>query len=279
VRDSEGNRYALNEAGAVLCLLASHPVDVRSIVSGIATQLGQPEEGLERPIVDYLLELNRRGLLSIHRSFAREAVDRLATLPFPGGAHRVRRYAPTVANVVRGCLEGHQLTMWSLLLVVGLAGAGTLVFATASEATALIPLRAIVLALSFFALVHWASILIHELAHLAAARLTGCSIRAVYVRSGAMGIAFAAPSTRARIVTVGAGALAAIGFLALVLGALVAFPGAWWALAGIDQLRLSTYAALGALMLAQAACFTPLTRDGRELLQAVRARSGTRAPR
>jgi hypothetical protein len=94
-----------------------------------------------------------------------------------------------------------------------------------------------------------------------------------------MGIVFAAPSTRARIVTVGAGALAAIGFLALVLGALVAFPGAWWALAGIDQLRLSTYAALGALMLAQAACFTPLTRDGRELLQAVRARSGTRAPR
>jgi hypothetical protein len=279
VRDAEGNRYALNDAGAVLCHLASHPVDVRTVVSGISALLGQPAERLDAPIADYLLELNRLGLVSIHRSFARETLDRLAALPFPAGPHRVRRYAPTIAGVVRGCLEGHQITMWSLLVVVALAAAGTLVFGIASGAEVVTPLRGIVLALSFFALVHWASVLVHELAHLTVARLTGCSVRAVYVRSGAMGIAFSAPTRAARVLTVGAGALAAIGFLALVLGAASAIPGTWWALAGIDQLRLSTSVALGTLILAQTACFTPLTRDGRELLQALRNRSEASSPR
>ncbi|HEU4850310.1 MAG TPA: M50 family metallopeptidase [Terrimesophilobacter sp.] len=283
LRDGDGHSYPVNAAGAVIGRLASRPVEIRAIVARLSTTLGQPVKTLEPPVVRYLLDLNERGLVSIHQSFARELIELLAGLPLglvmrtrdrmpPASGGRIsRRYAPTVANVVRGCLEGHQASMWSLLVLVVLAGTGSVLLDRTPGIGPVTPLRAILLALSFFALLHWTSILVHELGHFLVARATGSSIRAVYVRSSAMGISFRAGSRRAALLVLASGAIASLAYLLLVLVLIMSVPDALWGRAGIDQLRLSIYVAIGALALAQLACFTPITRDGRELLRSLRS--------
>ncbi len=125
--------------------------------------------------------------------------------------------------------------------------------------------RAIVLAMAFFFLNFLGTIITHEVAHLMIARSMGSFIYSAYCRPGAAGITFSERRTLARLGILAAGPVAGILVLGIVLVSLFRSPDEFWAVAGIDQLRLSLVVAITTLCAWQLMCFTPLTADGRQL--------------
>lgn len=290
LRDNTGRTYALNPAGEATCAIAAeHPVDVRVVTALLAELRNEDAGAVEAAVSAFVSDLNRRGLVSVHQSFGREWVDSLAVLPMHLLENRrinwsaltsewyvYRRYRPTLKNVLRACLEGHQVSMWALLGVVVGAAIATVSIGVPSGPELAVTLPGIVSVLSCFALVHFLSLLIHELMHYAAARATDSPMTSVYLRPGAVGIAFRSPTVRAKALTLAAGASGAILFLLGALALILFGPNEVWAAAGIDQLRLSAVVAVAALIAGQLLSFTPLTRDGRQLaaslIEAVRQR-------
>ncbi len=279
--DAQHNRFPLNGAGEAICDIARSPASLRVIVDELSAHLGLDRSECETEVHRFVSDLRRRRLVSVHQSLTEEAQIALALLPIrisslrrgrgaAADGHVYRHYPATALGVVRGCLEAHQGSMWMLLLFALSVGLATTAVGAPTAHLLAITVRALVLAVCWYALLYWTSLVVHELSHLLVARLCGAGVASIYVRRGATGLLFRAPSRAAGRAVVVAGAAGALVYLSGALLVILGAPAEFWTTAALDQLRLSGVVAVCVLMAAQLLWLTPLTRDGRELWSSFR---------
>lgn len=281
--DEGGHRFPLNATGRLICELGHQPADVGTVIGVLTALTGMPEIEVRDQVVDFLAELSRRGLVSIHQSFVQEAVSTLRSLPLILSAARIdhslifrgrfplRRYAANARAVVAACLEAHQGIM-----LIGLALTGVSLLALGSQPVASLNMlyrstapHLAAAVLSYF-LVLILVVVTHEFGHYVAARLQGTAVQCVYARQGAAGLLYREDRPRAAVRVVVAGPAAGFAVVLLVAGVSLLLGPGFWLRFGLDQLQLSWYAALAVIALHQLMGFVPLTKDGRELLRVTR---------
>jgi hypothetical protein len=277
--DSDGMRYPLNDSARILCEVGRFPADVATVVDLVSAWTDEPREQVDAQVRRFVVDLSALGLLSVHQSHAREAVEVVRSLPMVlsamvldrriayRGRFPLRKYPATARTVLVGALEAHQGLCW---LGVGLAAVlavllGTNPITSLNVLQTATAVQVVGSVLAFFlALV--ATIVAHEWGHLLAARATASDAYAFYVRAGACGLSFRAPSRRARALVVLAGpaggVCAALAALAVALG----LPADLWVWLGLDQLRAPWAAGMLVLALYHLSALTPLAKDGRQLL-------------
>ena len=276
--DAQRNSFPLNAAGEVICDIARYPASLRVTVDELSARLDLDRSRCETDVYRFVDELHRRRLVSVHQSLVEEALvaitllpQRLASIRRDGWATATRerriyrRYPATVRGIVRGCLEAHQGSMWVMLALVAVAIVATIATGAPTGHLLMVTVRALALALAWYALLHWSALLVHELCHLFVARICRADVGSIYVRRGAMGLVFRARSAATARAIVVSGALGAMMHLGGALVFILAAPAEFWASAALDQLRLSGVVAVGTLIAAQLLWLTPITSDGREL--------------
>jgi hypothetical protein len=289
--DAQLTGFPLNAAGEVICDIARTSTSLSVVVDELAETLGLDRAACETDVHRFVVELHRRRLISVHQSVVEETLTGLALLPTRLAAIRrdgwrsgsgdtwiYRRYPASVRGVLRGCLEAHQLSMWVLAALVALVTLATIAVGAPTPHLLAITVRALALALSWYALLHWTSLVVHELCHLLVARLCHADIGSIYVRRGAMGLTFRAPSAAAGRAIVVSGAIGAMLYLAGSLLFILAAPASLWTTAALDQLRLAGLVAVVTLMAAQLLWLSPITRDGRELWASIPRHATSSAP-
>jgi hypothetical protein len=275
--DDLGRHYPLNSTGKLVCRLGREPADLDLVVDELARASGTPAPLVSRGVVGFVAELSRRGLLSIHQSFAREALVVARELPYLTVAGRhdrhllrhgtrwpVRRYPATVTGILRSCAEAYQSVLWFgvavavVVLVIGLR-VDTLNMVRPDT------LPGTIAVLTGFFLLIPVTAVGHELGHWWAARMLQVPSAGCYSRRGAAGVTYPTAPPRAGLLITLAGPVG--GLLTVTLAALV-WLGVkpWWIAMRVDQLGLSIALALGVIAAMQVLALTPVARDGRELL-------------
>jgi hypothetical protein len=288
--DAQLTSFPLNAAGELICDIARTSTSLSVVVDELTETLQLDRATCEAGIHRFVVELHRRRLISVHQSVVEETLAGLALVPTRMAAIRrdgwrsasrdawiYRRYPASVRGVLRGCLEAHQLSMWVLAALVALVIVATVAVGAPTPHLLAITVRALALALSWYALLHWTSLVVHELCHLLIARLCHADIGSIYVRRGAMGLTFRAPSVAAGRAIVVSGAIGAMLYLGASLLFILAAPASLWTSAALDQFRLAGLVAVLTLMVAQLLWLSPITRDGRELWASIPRRTAAAA--
>lgn len=276
LRDEQDRRYPLNSLGVKVCKSATKPVSVDELIGALPGD--EDDEDVRDSYKNFIGDLNRAGLVSIHQSFVADievdATFHLASLLQRMGAGRLRRrvplyrrYAPTSRTLVAAVVEAHQLTMWFGVGAVVIAA--VLGFSGSPDSVRFIGARALALSIAFLFLGIIATAYFHELGHLLVGKIRGVRPTSVYVRSGAAGVAFGAMPGHDRIMIIAAGPLAGLCFVAAIEFLILRSPSGLWSQAGMDQLRLSFAAAFALIGVLQLSGLTPLSKDGRTLLGAL----------
>lgn len=277
--DLDGKSFPLDEAGLFVCRLLERPVTIERLIVGVSELREIGMKSAHEGVLPFLDDLNRRGLLSVSQSLIRDGLNRLGALPglvaqakFPGAVRRVapiRRYPGTIGGLIRAVAEAHAPTMWLGVATV-LVGVLAVVLLSPTALTIGLGLRAVGLVVGGFYCLLLLNAIVHELSHLVVARVSGSTVFGVYARLGTAGVSFSSEDPRARLAVAIAGPFAAL-ILDVAVAMFIRFsPGEAWAAIGIDRLRLSAVVAALVLGVIQLSCFTPLTKDGRQMLDAVR---------
>ncbi|MFJ4027980.1 hypothetical protein ACIPWF_10665 [Paenarthrobacter sp. NPDC089989] len=283
LRDDKDRRYPLNSLGVKVCKAATKPVGVDELIEALPG--GKNNEDVRDSYRDFIDDLNRAGLVSVHQGFVAELeLDATILMTSPlrrigvrGRQRRVplyRRYVASARSLVPAVVEAHQLTMW--LGVAAVVVAAALGFSGSPDSVRLIGARALALSIALFFLGIIITAYFHELGHLWLGRIRGVTPTSVYVRSGAAGVAFGPMPARDRIVIVAAGPLAGLGFVAAIELLILRSPDVLWSQAAMDQLRLSSAAAFALIGVLQLLGLTPLTKDGRTLWRTLLGGNGRR---
>lgn len=268
--DIVGVRHRLNADALRVCENAWEPV----AVDEVAVSLGLDESsgtGEDRAALEaFLVDLNGRGLISIEQSFVRETRARLGDVVAvvrrgtgSGAARVVRRYRATVGSILHACVEAHQVLMWAGVAALAIAIGLQLALGADEPSLSALGVRALAISVSGYFLAILATSIVHESGHLVAAYAVGGTVLGVTSRPGTVSVVFTAPSAAAARVVRAAGPLAGLVPGILVVLVVVFTPGALWAEAGMDRLRLPLVVAAATLALTQVVAFTPLTADGR----------------
>lgn len=271
--DVDGRTYRLNRLGFRICQIAQKPITLDSLCRLLAASFDVPSTRIEADARAYLLDLHQRGLVSIHQSFVAECVSsmvvafggrRISTAFDVARTRFFRRYPATLGGVVRSVVEAYQTLVWSGLLIA-VSAVLVAVVASPGPAVAWLGARALALTVSALVLILVASIVIHELGHLLAARLASSVVYSTYAASGLVGISFFHPVVRRKLAVTAAGPTAGFLFLAGIAALCVWSPASFWAATTFDQFRLSVVVALLTFAGWHLLGFTPLTSDGRAL--------------
>ena len=274
--DASGRLIELSPSGVLVASLLGEWVEVDGLARELATRVDVPAQAVSAALDGFLVALDRRQLIALSRSFIVEFGTRLAMIPvhaFQMMTLRVlpqrafasrRRYPPTVLGVFRGCIEAHQLTAW-----IGLGGVilayiiSTLTMPTV--ASGLFIGNAVAGIIGFMSLTLVASAVVHELAHLAVARVTHSRPTCVYAGAGVAGVAFIERTPAATAATAAAGPIAGAVFLLFVAGSiLLPYLSAPSRLFD-DRLPFAELVGALALTVYQAWGLTPAAGDGRRL--------------
>ncbi|MFC8039897.1 hypothetical protein ACFUOZ_11135 [Paenarthrobacter sp. NPDC057355] len=276
LRDDQDRRYPLNSLGVKVCKSATKPVGIDELIGALLG--GKDDEDIRDSYINFINDLNRAGLVSIHQSFVVEieldaTFHRTSLLGImrPARPHRrvplYRRYVPTARSLVAAVVEAHQLTMW--LGVAAVVVSAVLGFAGSPDFLRVIGARNLALSVAFLFLGIVGTAYFHELGHLLLGKIRRVCPTSVYVRSGAAGVAFGPMSALDRIRIITAGPLTGLTFVAAIEFLILRSPDGLWTRAAMDQLRLSFAAAFALIGLLQLLGLTPLTKDGRTLLKAI----------
>lgn len=277
LRDAAGREYPVDAYGEIVAKSCLEGVTTRELARAMAHLSGAPVAQVEESLLTFLLRLHDLRLLSIHQSFAREWGRDLVAWPYdvivmlttrslaPARVVSRRIYAPTSTNVVRAVMQGLTSLTASAVAIATIAVVATdlsipLTPAFTADRSALLAL--VVTALTAIIL---GSAIVHELAHLLAARSCGVTVTGVQVRRGAASVLLAPqPEARVRAVIL-AGPFAGAAF-AGIWGALLLNlfePG--WQIATVDTVRLSVGCVSFLIAAGHLLGLLPIFGDGRAL--------------
>lgn len=271
LRDATGREHPVDDAGLAVARLCRVPVGVDGVVIALASRSGIPAHRMVVGIQRFIVQLQARGLASVHQSFLRELWSNLVLFPFDVVTFAVSRslrtvrfssrrmYAPSLAAILRATVEAFaHLAAFAGAVLVLVAAVVLFAFPAVPEVT-LIRLAIITLIASSAVLAVMATAVVHESAHYLVARALRARVLGIVVRRGAVSVVFRSGSSAVRRLVAVSGPVAGAVFAAGVLTVLVCAGSP----APPDNVRLSIGALALVIALAQLFCLLPLSADGR----------------
>lgn len=281
--DTEGEAFPLSPTAALVCATCRKPIAIERLVNVVTQRFpGNDRDEMDIQIRQFVADLFLRGLVGVHQSFAREVAS--VVVGFPnlllaawidrslvrrGGRFPVRRYRPSVRNVLRANLEAYQplLGVGALCVVLAPLLIGSIGSLNRYAGNGLLQVTWAVAAL--FAAILLVAVT-HELGHWYVARRLGVPCRWVSARRGLVNLAFLPADDRTTLRVAAAGPLSGVLSGLLLLVGLWLIPPDWMILTGMDQLWLSMSLAVVVVTVMQVVSATPVTSDGRVIWRLLR---------